>query len=65
MSLKAVQLLQHFEHLVGPLSRAVQLIAHEFKAHNFVADIIRFRGGRDGGREEGRKREFNMLTANC
>lgn len=41
VSLKAVQLLQHFEHLVVPLAHAVQLIATKFDAHSFVADIIR------------------------
>ena len=41
ISLKAVQLLQHFEHIVSPLARAVAVIANKFEAHSFVADIIR------------------------
>ena len=41
VSLKAVQMLQHFEHLVVPLVHAVRLIATKFDAHGFVADIIR------------------------
>lgn len=41
MSLKIVQLLQHFEHLVGPLVQIVATIATEFEAKSMVAEIIR------------------------
>ncbi|XP_031564431.1 condensin complex subunit 1-like [Actinia tenebrosa] len=40
-SLKIVQLIQHFEHLVPHLSQAVDLIATEFGVKGIVAEIIR------------------------
>eukprot|EP00794_Sanderia_malayensis_P003745 gene3745-4267_t len=40
-SLKIIQLLQHFEHLVTPLVQAVESFAVDFNSRRIVADIIR------------------------
>ncbi len=41
VSLKIIQLLQHFEHLVSPMAQMVSAIANSFEAKNMVADVIR------------------------
>ena len=41
VSLKIIQLLQHFEHLVSPLAQLVANIAATFEARNMVAEVIR------------------------
>ncbi len=43
-SLKIIQLLQHFEHLVSPLAQAVESFVIDFGARRIVADIIRYDG---------------------
>lgn len=40
-SLKIIQLLQHFEHLVGPLSSAVAVCADEYGYKSIVSELIR------------------------
>lgn len=40
-SLKIIQLLQHFEHLVIPLAQAVELISTEYGVKTMVAEIMR------------------------
>ena len=40
-SLKVTQLLQHFEHLVSPLSQTVVTLAKDFGAKTVVSEIIR------------------------
>ncbi|CAH1774609.1 unnamed protein product [Owenia fusiformis] len=40
-SLKIVQLLQHFEHLISPLAQAVQMFATEFGVKTVVSEIMR------------------------
>ena len=39
--LKAVQMLQHFEHLVSPLAQIIQSISQHFQSTNIVTEIIR------------------------
>ena len=39
--LKAVQMLQHFEHLVSPLAQIIQSISQQFRSTNIVTEIIR------------------------
>lgn len=39
--LKAVQMLQHFEHLVSPLAQIIQSISQQFQSTNMVTEIIR------------------------
>ncbi|XP_065053020.1 condensin complex subunit 1-like isoform X1 [Rhopilema esculentum] len=46
-SLKIIQLLQHFTHLVTPLAQAVETFVVEFGAKRIVADIIREIGRMD------------------
>ena len=41
MSLKIVQLLQHFEHLVHPLAQAVETFVNEFSVKSIVSEVIR------------------------
>ena len=41
MSLKIVQLLQHFEHLVQPLAQAVETFVNEFAVKSIVSEVIR------------------------
>lgn len=41
ISLKIVQLLQHFEHLVQPLAQAVQTFVDEFSIKGVVSEVIR------------------------
>ena len=41
-SLKIIQLLQHFEHLVGPLSSAVKVCVEDYGYKSIVAELIRF-----------------------
>ena len=43
VSLKVVQMLQHFEHLVTPLAQAVEIFANTFGAKNVVSEVIRYR----------------------
>jgi hypothetical protein len=40
-TLKIIQLLQHFEHLVSPLSQAVELFVNVYGARNIVGEIMR------------------------
>jgi len=40
-SLKIIQLLQHFEHLVSPLSQAVSTCVDEYGYTSIVAELIR------------------------
>ena len=40
-SLKIVQLLQHFEHLVQPLAQAVEMFINEFGVKSVVSEVIR------------------------
>ena len=42
VSLKVVQMLQHFEHLVTPLAQAVEMFANTFGAKNAVSEVIRY-----------------------
>lgn len=44
ISLKIVQLLQHFEHLVQPLAQAVQTFVDEFSIKGVVSEVIRWGG---------------------
>ncbi|XP_064610959.1 condensin complex subunit 1-like [Liolophura sinensis] len=46
-SLKIIQLLQHFEHLVVPLAQAVELISTEYGVKTVVAEIMREIGRMD------------------
>lgn len=39
--LKAVQMLQHFEHLVSPLAQIIQSISQHFQSTSIATDIIR------------------------
>ena len=39
--LKAVQMLQHFEHLMSPLAQIIQSISQHFQSTSIVADVIR------------------------
>lgn len=41
VSLKIVQLLQHFEHLVQPLAQAVETFVNEFSVKSVVSEVIR------------------------
>ena len=41
VSLKIVQLLQHFEHLVQPLAQAVETFVNEFSVKSIVSEVIR------------------------
>lgn len=41
VSLKIVQLLQHFEHLVQPLAQAVETFVNEFAVKSIVSEVIR------------------------
>ena len=41
ISLKIVQLLQHFDHLVQPLAQAVQTFVDEFSIKGVVSEVIR------------------------
>ncbi|XP_060583069.1 condensin complex subunit 1-like isoform X2 [Ruditapes philippinarum] len=47
-SLKIIQLLQHFEHLVGPLSSAVKVCVEDYGYKSIVAELIREIGRMDG-----------------
>ncbi|XP_053379231.1 condensin complex subunit 1-like [Mercenaria mercenaria] len=47
-SLKIIQLLQHFEHLVGPLSSAVQVCVEDYNYKSIVSELIREIGRMDG-----------------
>ncbi|KAJ7379614.1 meiotic chromosome condensation [Desmophyllum pertusum] len=47
VSLKIVQLLQHFEHLVNPLAQAVETFVNEFSVKNIVSEVIREIGRMD------------------
>ncbi|CAH3036153.1 unnamed protein product [Pocillopora meandrina] len=47
ISLKIVQLLQHFEHLVQPLAQAVQTFVDEFSIKGVVSEVIREIGRMD------------------
>ena len=40
-SLKIVQLLQHFEHLVQPLAQAVETFVNEFAVKSIVSEVLR------------------------
>ncbi|XP_066912331.1 condensin complex subunit 1-like [Clytia hemisphaerica] len=40
-SMKMIQLLQHFEHLVSPLAQAITTFVTDFGAKNLVSDVIR------------------------
>jgi len=40
-SLKIVQLLQHFEHLVQPLAQAVETFVNEFAVKSIVSEVMR------------------------
>lgn len=40
--LKAVQMLQHFEHLVSPLAQIVQSISQQFHSTTIVTEVIRY-----------------------
>ncbi|KAK3753481.1 hypothetical protein QZH41_009881 [Actinostola sp. cb2023] len=55
-TLKIIQMIQHFEHLVPHLSQAVELMATEFGVKSLVAEIIRYlkvsREGEEVGGEE-------------
>ena len=42
VSLKIVQLLQHFEHLVQPLAQAVETFVNEFSVKSIVSEVIRW-----------------------
>ena len=42
VSLKVLQMLQHFEHLVTPLAQAVEMFANTFGAKNAVSEVIRY-----------------------
>jgi len=42
--LKAVQMLQHFEHLVSPLAQIIQSISIQFNYPNIVTEIVRYIG---------------------
>ncbi|XP_071944380.1 condensin complex subunit 1-like [Antedon mediterranea] len=46
-SLKVTQLLQHFEHVSGPLAEAVSLICTNFGVKNIVSEIFREIGSMD------------------
>ncbi|XP_071805504.1 condensin complex subunit 1-like [Asterias amurensis] len=46
-SLKIIQLLQHFEHLVSPMAQGVQTIVAQFGAKNIVSEIMRELGSLD------------------
>ena len=41
VALKAVQMLQHFEHLMSPLAQIIQSISQQFQSTNIVAEMIR------------------------
>ena len=41
VSVKMVQLLQHFDHLVTPLAHILQQMVTKYNLNNFVGDIIR------------------------
>ncbi|XP_015767731.1 PREDICTED: condensin complex subunit 1-like [Acropora digitifera] len=47
VSLKIVQLLQHFEHLVQPLAQAVEMFINEFGVKSVVSEVIREIGRMD------------------
>lgn len=47
VSLKIVQLLQHFEHLVQPLAQAVETFVNEFSVKSIVSEVIREIGRMD------------------
>ncbi|KAK3602734.1 hypothetical protein CHS0354_017179 [Potamilus streckersoni] len=47
VSLKVIQLLQHFEHLVTPLAEAVVLFVSEYGAKNVIAELFREIGRMD------------------
>lgn len=40
-SLKIIQLLQHFEHLVSPLASAVHVCVEEYNHRSIVAELMR------------------------
>ena len=42
VSVKMVQLVQNFEHIVVPLTHCIKLMVSEFQLNSFVSDIIRF-----------------------
>lgn len=39
--MKVTQLLQHFDHLVAPLSQAVLRLVNDFGSKSVVSDIVR------------------------
>jgi len=41
-SLKILQLLQHFEHLVTPLTYTVEIITNELGVKSVIQEIMRF-----------------------
>ena len=41
VSLKIVQLLQHFEHLVQPLAQAVETFVNAFGVKSIVSEVLR------------------------
>jgi len=47
VSLKIVQLLQHFEHLVQPLAQAVEMFINDFGVKSVVSEVIREIGRMD------------------
>ncbi|WAR15385.1 CND1-like protein [Mya arenaria] len=47
-SLKIIQLLQHFEHLVSPLATAVSVCVQDYSYKSIVAELIREIGRMDG-----------------
>ena len=40
-SLKFLQLMQHFEHVAGPLAEAVQIFTQELGVRSIAGDIMR------------------------
>ena len=41
VSLKMIQLLQHFEHLVSLLAQAVEMFTNQYGAKNVAAEVVR------------------------
>ena len=39
--MKVTQLLQHFDHLAGPLSQAVVRLVNDFGSKSIVSEIVR------------------------
>jgi len=48
-TLRIIQLLQHFEHLVIPLAHALEVFVNTFGCKNIVGDLLREIGRMDGG----------------